>query len=410
MQANVRDHQPPYAIVIGLDTTQGLYAARTLARYNIPVIGIAASSKSFGCRTNVCKAILFADTATEDFIWMLESLGPTLNQKAVLVPCQDMSVLLISRHRQRLATWYHIALPAPDIVEMMLDKVCFYTYAQQEGLPIPMTYFLYSRADAEAVTRQLSFPCILKPPSSKYLTWKQHTALKAFKVSNAAELLAVYDRYNRWAEGLIAQQWIEGPDANLYSCHCYFDATAQPLVTFTSRKLRQWPPETGQACLAEECRNDLVLHETIQLFSRVHFRGLGYLELKCDARSGKYFIMEPNIGRPSGRMAIAEAGGVELLYTMYCDTIGWPLPANREQYYGNAKWIHWRQDFQSTLYSRWHGNLTLKEWWQAWHGRKTDALFAWHDLGPFLGDIQTVVGEVLSPQERRKRDYRRFLL
>ena len=159
---------------------------------------------------------------------------------------------------------------------------------------------------------------------------------------------------------LMVQEWIEGSDANLYSCNCYFNADAVPVVTFIARKLRQWPPETGTSCLGEECRNDVVLEASIRLFRSVGYRGLGYVEMKRDERTGKHYIIEPNIGRPTGRSAIAEAGGVELLYATYCDTLGWPMPANTQQQYGNMKWIYLRRDLQSAFCYWRRGDLTLR--------------------------------------------------
>ena len=406
MQSSSRDGQQPYAIVIGLDSMQGIQAARILARRKVPVIAIAEDPRHPCCRTGVCEEILFANTGSEELIRTLETLGPKLSPKAVLFPCEDKNVLLVSRHRQRLKEWYHVVLPEADVVEMMMDKVRFYTYAQEQGFPIPRTSFLKSRADAEQAARRLIFPCILKPPIYCQ-EWWQHTMSKAFRVSNEEELLVFYDHCKTWADALIVQEWIEGTDANLYSCNCYFDAHSEPIVTFTSRKLRQWPSETGQSCLGQECRDDVVLNETVRLFRSVRHRGLGYLEMKRDERSGKYFIVEPNIGRPTGRSAIAEAGGVELLYTMYCDTVGWPLPSDLEQKHGGVKWIHFRRDFQSALYHWLQGDLTLKEWYRSWRGRKTYALFSWSDPAPFLTDLIRAIRVALSQQERRRRSFRK---
>jgi predicted ATP-grasp superfamily ATP-dependent carboligase len=409
VQSSCQDSQQPYAIVIGLDGMNGLQTARILAYRGVPVIAIAKDPKHYCCRTKVCEKILFANTESDEFIETLETLGPKLSQKAVLFPCYDMNVLLISRHRQRLEEWYHVVLPAPDVVEMMINKLSFYTYAQKEGFPIPRTVFVNSKIDIEQAVEQLTFPCILKPPVSATPEWEQHSKLKAYRVSNAEELLALYDRCKMWAEVLVVQEWIEGPNSNLYSCNCYFNADSEPVVTFIARKIRQWPPETGESCLGEECRADEVLHETVRLFQSVNYRGLGYVEMKRDERSGKYFIIEPNVGRPTGRSAIAEAGGVELLYTMYCESVGWPLPVNLEQKYEGVKWIYLRRDFQSALYHWRYGDLTLKKWWQTFRGRKTYAVFSWTDPAPFLGDLQRSVRLFLSPQERRKRDYRRPL-
>jgi len=381
----------PYAIVIGLDCITGLQTARILAGHGIPVIAFARNLDHYCCRTNVCEDIIRADTASEEFICDLESLGPKLQQKAVLFPCTDMSVLTLSRHRHRLNDWYHIVLPKPDVVEMLMDKVSFYAYAAEVNLPIPKTFLLRTRTDAEMAVKELTFPCIMKPPM-KTPTWEKNTKLKVYKVMNQEEALALYDKCSNWANMLMIQEWIEGNDAHLYSCNCYFNADSEPLVTFIARKIRQWPPETGTSCLGEECRNDFVLEESVRLFRSVNYRGLGYVEMKCDERTGKHYIIEPNIGRPTGRSAIAEAGGVELLYTKYCDSVGLPLPQQREQNYQGAKWIYLRRDIQSALYYWRRGKLTLREWWHSLSGRKRYAVFSWTDPAPFLYDLWKVLG------------------
>ena len=402
MPLSIREAQGPYAIVVGLDCLTGLQTARILVRRGVPVIAIARDPRHYCSRTNVCEKILVANTAGEELIATLESLGPELKQKAVLFPCTDLSVLQISRNRRRLERWFHVVLPEPEVVETLIDKTRFTTHAQEQGLPIPGTFFLHNRADAERAARQLTFPCILKPPM-KTPNWERHTKAKVYKVAGPQEFLALYERCSAWAEVLMVQEWIEGPDANLYSCNCYFDASSKLAVTFIARKLRQWPPETGTSCLGEECRNDIVLDESIRLFESVRYRGLGYVEMKRDARSGKHYIIEPNIGRPTGRSAIAEAGGVDLLYTMYCESAGWPLPENREQKYGSVKWLDLRRDFQSAMYYWRRGDLTLKEWWRSWRGRKAHAVFSWTDPAPFWADLWRALGLQLASLKKGSR-------
>lgn len=405
MQSSKLDEKGPYAIVIGLDHMNGVQTARILARHGVPVIAIAKDPQHYCCRTNVCERIVFTDTTNDSLITTLEKLGPGLGEKGVLFPCTDLTVLLVSRNRHRLEAWYHIILPPADVVEMMMDKVRFYTYAQENGFPIPRTRFLCNEEDASKAASELTFPCIIKPPISATIEWEQNSKLKAYLVSSTDEFMAIYHRYRKFADMLIAQEYVEGTSSNLYSCNCYFDRTGEPVATFVARKLRQWPPDTGESCLGEECRNDEVLQGTLSLFQSVAYLGLGYVEIKQDARNGKHYIMEPNIGRPTGRSAIAEAGGVDLLYTMYCDALGWPLPKNRFQKYGNVKWIHMRRDLQSAIYYWRRGELTIPDWWRSVRGRKVSALFAWNDPGPFLGDLFRAARLFLSPEERKKRNY-----
>jgi predicted ATP-grasp superfamily ATP-dependent carboligase len=88
---------------------------------------------------------------------------------------------------------------------------------------------------------------------------------------------------------------------------------------------------------------------------------------------------------------------------MYCDLLGWPLPANREQLYVGAKWIHERRDLQSALYYWRKGDLTLGDWLESWRGRKAHALFSLRDPGPFLSDTWRVARALFSHAERQRR-------
>lgn len=373
-------------MVVGLDCITGLQTARILARHGIPVLAVAHDARHFCCRTRVCERIVYADTDSDELVGTLQDLGATLDQKAVVFPCTDASVLVLSRCRGTLDTWYHIVLPEHEVVETLLDKRAFYSYAEREGLPIPRTIILASAEDAERAAGELQFPCVLKPPL-KTARWEEKTGVKGYKVDEPSELVALYNQTASLTDLLVAQEWIEGGYENLFTCNCYFGKNSEPLVTFVTRKIRQWPPETGTGSLGEECRNDTVLAETIRLFKGVRFRGLGYLEMKRDARTGVHLITEPNIGRPTGRSATAEASGVELLYTQYCDALDLPVPSNLEQRYTGTKWIYFGRDLRAALYEWRRGQLGLRAWWRSLRGVKVDAVFSWKDPMPFLFDL-----------------------
>jgi D-aspartate ligase len=376
----------PPAIVIGLDSITGLQTARILASRGVPVIALAKDPKHYCSRTRVCERVLRADTDGEELVATLAALGPGLAEKGVLFPCSDGAVAQVSRGRRRLAAWYHLALPAHETVELLMDKGSFAVYARDRGLPIPPTFLLRSRDDAERAAESLSYPAVLKP-SIRKPEWDRNSKQKAFTVTDGAELLALYDRTAAWADVLVAQQWIRGTVRDHYTCNCYLDAESRPLVTFVTRKLRQWPPETGIGSLGEEARNDTVLSETLRLFEGARFHGLAYLEMKRDPETGEHHIIEPNVGRPTGRSATAEAGGVELLYTMYCDVAGLPLPPDRTQRYRGTKWIYARTDLQSALHDWRRGELTLGEWRRSLRGPKVDAVLSLRDPAPFAFDL-----------------------
>jgi predicted ATP-grasp superfamily ATP-dependent carboligase len=231
----------------------------------------------------------------------------------------------------------------------------------------------------------LRFPAVLKPPT-KSAEWRRHTRAKAWQVADAQELLAVYDRVHGWSDVLLAQEWVAGGEDRLYSCNAYFDVHGEPVATFVARKLRQWPPDVGTSASGEECRNDEVLEETLRTFGSVGFHGLAYLELKQDARTGRLLIIEPNVGRPTGRSAIAERGGVELVYAAYCDAAGLPIPRTQQRYLG-TKWLDVRRDVQASVVGYRRGALSVREWAASLRGPKAHAIWSATDPLPFVVDL-----------------------
>ena len=396
------DMQRPTAIVVGIDDFRGVYAARTLARHRVPVIGIATDAKSYGARTRVCQRII-SGVRSDQLIDTLVELGPKLESKGIVFPCNDDSVAKLSRQRDRLADRYAIGLPAPETVQLLGDKLRFYEHAHQNNFPVPETRLLSTKQEAEQAAREISYPSVLKPPDSGSERWVRKTLLKAIKIESRDDLLSNYDQYSPHADVLILQRWIEGDDSDHYTCNCYLDRDARPLVTFVSRKLRQWPPLTGNGCLNEECRDDEVVKTTLKLFQQLQFHGLGEVEFKHDALTGKKLIVEPNVGRATGRCALAEGSGVELLYTMYCDLAGLPLPIEREQRFLGTKWIYLQRDFMSALYYWRRGEISLTEWFGSLRGPRVYALLSWKDPLPFIADLYRVAKLLLSRAERRKR-------
>jgi len=389
-RSSERRVEEPYAIVVALDSLSGLQTARILHARGVRVIGVAQNRRHWACTTNVCEKIVTTPLDSYELISTLQTIGQELQQRAVLVPCSDISVSTISSFREHLESKFHVRLPEHRTLIALASKLGFVQFALTHNLPIPQSYVLANSRDALDAADRISYPCVIKP-TERSSTWDAAVRTKAFKVSNRSEFIETYERTHEYTDTLIAQQWIEGTDGDLFSCNCYFDRSSSPLVTFIARKIRQWPPVVGISSLGQEVRNDTVLEMSLRLFRAAKYEGLGYVEIKRDSRDGNYYIIEANIGRPTGRSAIAEAGGVELLYTMYCDAIGKDLPDARQQRYTGVKWIYLRQDLRSAYHYWKRGELSFREWLSTLSGKKFFALLSWRDPIPFFADIWSAI-------------------
>jgi D-aspartate ligase len=390
------------AVVLGLDELPGIQTARILAERGVKVVGVACNAEQYGVRTNAVDDRIITCPTEFSVVETLVSRGRSIDpRKPVLVPCTDDYVSIVSRNRDVLGHYYRFALPDAATVEMLSEKTSFSQFAMREGLPVPATYILASSADAREAASKLTYPVVLKP-ESKTAEWWANTHAKAIPVNEPDELVQVYEITHKWARRLVAQEWVDGREDELYSCNCYFGTDSKPLVTFIARKIRQWPPQTGITSLGEECRNDAVLEESVRLLERAGYRGLGYVEVKRDARTGKHVIIEVNVGRPTGRSALAETCGVELLMTMYCDLAGLPLPEERVQRYTGGKWIQVVNDCRSAWHYWKKGELTAGQWLRTLKGVRKDAILRWSDPVPSAIYIRDMIRQAIRPSTYKK--------
>ena len=373
------------AVIIKLDSITGLQTSRILAQYGIPVIGIADDPDNFCCRTNSCKQVLTTDTSNEELISTLIKLGKILGGKSVLFPCSDDSVLAVSIHREELKDYYEFVISDHETIDLLMDKVKLYQYLERSGFSIPPTFFVSSKSDLKEIANNVAYPCIVKPPRPTQ-TWFKYFEYKILKVLKPEELYAICDNCLRANDIFIIQEWIDGPDSNIYQYYYYFDKNHKPIINYTSRKLRQWPIELGEASLVENCLNDPVPRESIDIYSRNRFKGIISLEIKMDEKGARHYIIESDVGRPNTSIGQVEASGVPILYTMYCDALDLPLPPYTAPKQTSAKWISFGRDLLASRAYYIRGELTFKDWLNSFRGVNTFAVLSIRDPIPAIMD------------------------
>lgn len=389
----------PPAIVIGLDCVTGLQTARILSGRGIRVIGMASRMDHFCCRTNAAEQIHEGATSGTGLVERLQSLRREFGQKPVLVPCTDLSVLTISQHRQELQSSYSFILPDHELLESLIDKAGFARFAEKHNFSVPKTRILNSQSDVHQAADDLSFPVFLKP-AMKTAAWESNTKQKAVQANSPEELIAAWHKYSDFSDAMIAQEYVHGDVEDCFTVNVYFDRNSNPLCIYTSQKMRQWPPGFGTACLARYSDNTAITEQTLAFFRQVGYRGLGYIEFKRDNRSGEYLIIEPNIGRPTGRSAMADASGVPLLHSMYCDAAGIPTESAEVESSSSPplKWVHLRRDLQAAIHAWRRGELTVGGWLTSLRGPKILAVANWKDRSPFMAEIRSYVWQLVLPE------------
>jgi predicted ATP-grasp superfamily ATP-dependent carboligase len=126
---------------------------------------------------------------------------------------------------------------------------------------------------------------------------------------------------------IVVQEWIEGDDADVYFCLQY-RPPGGPSVSFAGRKICQWPLLVGgtASCMpAPEAEAELKTL-TDNFFEAVGFVGIGSMEYKRDVRDGRFYMVEPTVGRSDYQEEIATLNGTNIPLATYCGELGLPPP------------------------------------------------------------------------------------
>jgi len=146
---------------------------------------------------------------------------------------------------------------------------------------------------------------------------------------------------------VVVQEWIDGPDSDLYFCLQYRGADGATVCSFTGRKLSIWPPDVGvtASCTAAPEVRLILQPLTEAFFERVSFVGMGGIEFKKDARTGQFMMIEPTVGRADGQEEVATIHGVNIPLAAYYYEIGTEVPLAKHDF-SPVIWrdffSHWR--------------------------------------------------------------------
>jgi predicted ATP-grasp superfamily ATP-dependent carboligase len=350
-----------------------------------------------------CRPIIAPDIrrSPDHFLEFLLNFGRGLRAPAVLFPTGDPAVVLFSRARSELSRYFRIVMPAHSLVMRLLTKDGLASLARERGVAAPQSLVPGDRASLEKAAGALTYPVILKPAYSH--AWLTPQAMevvgsgtKAVRCERPEELLSWYDRLAAFDPGLVVQELIPGSDERLVYFCFYLNREGAPLGIFAGRKLRVLPPGLGSASVAESMDDPELTRLSIDLLTKIGYRGLGGVEFKRDPRDGVYKLIEFN-ARFGLWDSLGARCGVNLAYIAYRDALGLSVEP-RLWYRTGVKWISFERDAAAYNGYRKRNELTAVKWLRSLRGEKQWAVLAWDDPRPFLSSVPTYLWSRIAPR------------
>lgn len=312
------------AVIVGADA-DCLGIARCLGRAGVPVILAEPDRWRPGMHSRYVRPFVAGALSGPALIDSLLLLRSRLNVTPLLFLTTDLQVRTVSENRHQLEGAFRIRLPEQHCVRQLMHKLTFQHLAELHGFLVPRAIRVGNERDL-ANFSQIRFPAVIKP-GDKELFFRGK-APRAQKVWSRDEAEALCRAILPDAPDLIVQEWVEGEDSDIYFCLQYRGEDGLKVSSFVGRKLRSWPPHTGStaSCTAAPEVETLLEDLTTKFFDKTHMVGMCSMEFKKDRHSGKYFMIEPTVGRADWQEEVASLNGVNIPLAAYNYELGLPLP------------------------------------------------------------------------------------
>lgn len=333
----------PCAVVVGGELN-GLGVVRSLARGRVPMIVVDTTYRHAAMWSRFSRHMIVDQLYGRKLVDSLLALQRGLSHRPALLLTDEMAVHTVSMHREELKLAYSFQLPSRDMVTILDNKARFHELAEQHGLPVPRSIVISCVSDL-AKLHDCRFPLIVKPADRglAYLGRTQRLHMPA----DVEETRDLCRTLLQTVGEFVVQEWIEGPDSNIYFCLFYRGCDHGRTTMFSGRKILSHPPRAGSTalCIAAPDAAGELEPFTAAFIELCDYRGLGSLEFKWDPARRIFVVIEPTVGRTDWQEEMATLSGVNIPLVAYRDLIGSPdsQPIRPTQPIAwQESWRHWR--------------------------------------------------------------------
>ena len=368
----------------------GVNLVRALGRAGIPAVVAScdAHEPAFASRYCLGKCVLppldHGEAAVDAIVRIGDRLSSLHGRRVPLMYGSDDYLKLIYAHRDRLQRYFLLLLNEPEIAEAMLAKDQFQSLAERCGLPVPSSLSWEGKGPGTVAGH--AGPVLVKP--SNKADWADaplrrqlfHDA-KALVFDNgaAAAADAVVALYR---DQLTFQQYIPGDDTCIGSFHGFADEKGRVLDSFVGRKLRTFPPLTGESSFIELDHDEELAALGRDIAARLPIKGVFKMDFKKEPRTGRWYLLEIN-ARFNLWHYLGAYNGVNLLRVAYDYVLEGTRPQSPQAYATGYRWLSLELDARAFLDLHSRNALGTASWiLSILLSRNIYNVFSWSDPVP----------------------------
>jgi len=358
----------------------GLGVIRSLGRAGVPVYGVHEDRLAPAAGSRYLRGRFFWHPDAGDAGRVLAGLGrlaEVIGRPAVLITTDDAGSIFLAEHAAELAGSFLFPQPPPDLPRRLAGKYSLHEVCRELGVASPLAAEPGSLAAARDFARDAGYPVIAKLTAP----WQAAGGLRSTRVcADEGGLARVYEACAAAGAGLMLQEFVPGGAGHDWFFHGYCDANSECRPAFTGVKERSYPAGAGITSFGRAVPNQELREQVTTMLARLGYRGTLDLDIRLDARDGRYHLLDFNPRLGAQFRLFADAAGTDVATAAYLDLTGQPVPAADQ---ADRSFVVENYDPVSALSAIRAGDLRLRPWLASVRGASEWAWYASDDLRPF---------------------------
>jgi predicted ATP-grasp superfamily ATP-dependent carboligase len=266
--------------------------ARSLGRLGIPVYAIVQDGYT---------PLVASRYVTKCFVWKgwpgdreallvaMSRIAEMINDPPILVALDDLSAVSIAENASALSRWFLFPQLPSTLPRQLANKASLYSLCGKIGVPCAPSIVPRRMDDVREFIEHTTFPIVAKATEQ----WKLLKSRYNVKIIQARDALFEICEHIDSDENpsLLLQEYVPGED---WIYHGYCDPEAGLYLSFTGKKLLDYPPGAGSTAVGLSCLNEVVYSHSERLLRSLSYSGISDMDWRRDQRDGQYKLMDCN--------------------------------------------------------------------------------------------------------------------
>jgi len=338
------------------------------------------------------KSFIISDitrVSENDFLQEMIKLAKDMNykkEKPIIYTGKDDYLIFFCKNYEILKEYFLYSFETDfSKLNRALSKLELIKVAINANVLIPKSFT--NNDSLDLIVSESNFPVIVKPAvKNKPEIDVVQVAFRIKKCMNIYELKQAIGSLSVIGIEYIVQEYIEGGDEELFTIGTY-SYKGKLLAWSTSKKIRQFPPNTGECSFGKTIYNDALLEPAEKLLKEIGLTGISQIEFK--KFEGQYYLIEIN-PRVWSWHQIHEKVGVNLCLIAATNVHG-NLPSTVCKPFNgkNASktWMFLSMDYLHNCLL--NNNVSKYKILRDFLRCDIEAFFIWHDLFTFIEHFKT---------------------